>query len=87
MRTNIHEALAQELAEHLDNLKEDDEGVGIGEPDGNHPTMECTIDAVSDAAADTGVSQVFTPSASFTVEVGGLVYRVTVAEVGPAGGQ
>lgn len=87
MRNNVHEALAQELAEHLDDLMDDDEAIGVGEPGSNHPAMECTIDSVQGAKLDKGLSQVFSPSASFLVEVGGLTYRVTVAEVGKAGSQ
>jgi hypothetical protein len=66
--------VAQELADHLDDLRGTEHGVTDYDGDGrSFPVTE-----VGDAEPDKGLSQVFAPSASFIAVVAGQRLRVTV---------
>jgi hypothetical protein len=67
--------VAQELADHLDDLRETEHGVTDYDGDGrSFPVTE-----VGDSELDKGLATVFKPSASFTVVVAGQRLRVTVS--------
>jgi len=85
MRKTMVEAIAVELAEHFDDLKDCGEGVAAGASDVKF--LEHTVDAVSSVQHDKGFDQVFNPSATLKVDIGGMTYTVTVRELGAAGSQ
>lgn len=67
--------VAQELADHLDDLRDTEHGVTDYDGDGrSFPVTE-----VGDAEVDRGLQTVFKPSVSFFAMVGGQRVRVTVA--------
>jgi hypothetical protein len=68
---------AQELADHLDDLR--DTGEGVPDFDGEDRTFPVTD--VTDAEVDKGLGTIFAPSVSFLVTVAGQRLRVTVAAV------
>jgi hypothetical protein len=75
MMNDIIGNVAQELADHLDDLRDTEHGVTDYDGDGrSFPVTE-----VGDAELDKGLGQIFAPSASFIAVVGGQRVRVTVA--------
>lgn len=67
--------VAQELADHLDDLRDSEHGVTDYDGDGrSFPVTE-----VTDAELDRGFETLFRPSSSFIAVVGGQRLRVTVA--------
>jgi hypothetical protein len=67
--------VAQELADHLDDLREGVEGV----PDFGGEGDDFAVADVTDPELDKGLATVFSPSVSFFAVVGGQRVRVTVA--------
>lgn len=67
--------VAQELADHLDDLRDTEHGVNDYDGDGrSFPVTE-----VTDAELDKGIETIFKSSVSFVAVVGGQRVRVTVA--------